>query len=626
MKYIILCGGTGKRFNNYSLPKPLNYVFGKHMIEYIIESIPSNDIYIIYNMFLEQYNFEEIILNLFKNKKIYFSKIDYLTRGAVESAYIGIQNFNLNFKNDPIVFLDNDNLHILPNLNNITTNFIGYGKDFEKTNYSFITIKNNNVVNIEEKVKISNDYCCGIYGFSNVNTFNKYARQLFELNFKTKNEFYFSQLYKILINSSEREIILPVLIEETKHIGSYNEIINNNSNYTKKKLRICFDLDNTLVTFPSIPDDYTSVKPIFRNINLLHKLKNLGHEIIIYTARRMKTHNNNIGKVIKDIAVTTINTLEEFDICYDELIFGKPLADIYIDDKALNPYINEISLFGIFNDNDEYIYNKVSNNKYNSIKKNKELIIKEGPYIFMKGELYFYQNIPDELQLYFPKLHNFNKIDNNLTISIDHIDGIPLFYLYKNKLITNKMINQLFDILDKIHTTNYNITITSDNIYNNYFEKIKNRFNKNDYYFEDADQIYEIIIGKLQKNYSPQIVGIIHGDFWFSNIIIEYNDNYKFIDMKGQVDNILTLNGDIYYDYGKLYQSILGYDLILNNCPIDSEYISLTEKYFIDKCIQKNLNIEYLKSVTLALIFGTFHFIEDYDSKNRIWNFLKNIL
>jgi len=626
MKYIILCGGTGKRFNNYSLPKPLNYVFGKHMIEYIIESIPSNDIYIIYNMFLEQYNFEEIILNLFKNKKIYFSKIDYLTRGAVESAYIGIQNFNLNFKNDPIVFLDNDNLHILPNLNNITTNFIGYGKDFEKTNYSFITIKNNNVVNIEEKVKISNDYCCGIYGFSNVNTFNKYARQLFELNFKTKNEFYFSQLYKILINSSEREIILPVLIEETKHIGSYNEIINNNSNYTKKKLRICFDLDNTLVTFPSIPDDYTSVKPIFRNINLLHKLKNLGHEIIIYTARRMKTHNNNIGKVIKDIAVTTINTLEEFDICYDELIFGKPLADIYIDDKALNPYINEISLFGIFNDNDEYIYNKVSNNKYNSIKKNKELIIKEGPYIFMKGELYFYQNIPDELQLYFPKLHNFNKIDNNLTISIDHIDGIPLFYLYKNKLITNKMINQLFDILDKIHTTNYNITITSDNIYNNYFEKIKNRFNKNDYYFEDADQIYEIIINKLQKNYSPQIVGIIHGDFWFSNIIIEYNDNYKFIDMKGQVDNILTLNGDIYYDYGKLYQSILGYDLILNNCPIDSEYISLTEKYFIDKCIQKNLNIEYLKSVTLALIFGTFHFIEDYDSKNRIWNFLKNIL
>jgi hypothetical protein len=61
----------------------------------------------------------------------------------------------------------------------------------------------------------------------------------------------------------------------------------------------------------------------------------------------MKTHKNNIGKVIKDIALVTIQTLERFNIEYDELIFGKPIADIYIDDKALNPYINNISYFGI---------------------------------------------------------------------------------------------------------------------------------------------------------------------------------------------------------------------------------------------------------------------------------------
>ena len=48
MKYIILCGGIGKRCNQYSLPKPLNYVNGRHLIEYIIDSIPSNEINIIY--------------------------------------------------------------------------------------------------------------------------------------------------------------------------------------------------------------------------------------------------------------------------------------------------------------------------------------------------------------------------------------------------------------------------------------------------------------------------------------------------------------------------------------------------------------------------------------------------
>ena len=93
MKFILLCGGQGKRCNNYSLPKPLNYINGKPMIELIIQNIPSDEIYIIYNISLENYNFEEIIINLFKKKKFYFSKIDYNTRGAVESSLVGINNF-----------------------------------------------------------------------------------------------------------------------------------------------------------------------------------------------------------------------------------------------------------------------------------------------------------------------------------------------------------------------------------------------------------------------------------------------------------------------------------------------------------------------------------------------------
>ena len=41
-------------------------------------------------------------------------------------------------------------------------------------------------------------------------------------------------------------------------------------------MRICFDLDNTLVSFPKIKDDYTSVEPIQKNINLFcYNLKNL---------------------------------------------------------------------------------------------------------------------------------------------------------------------------------------------------------------------------------------------------------------------------------------------------------------------------------------------------------------
>lgn len=154
MKYILLCGGIGSRYNNYSLPKPLNYIYGKHMIEFIIENIPSEEIYIIYNISLDEYNFKEIVVNKFKDKCIYFSCVDYLTRGAVESAYIGIQSFKQFLDSDNIVFIDNDNLHQLEKINtNFENNFIGYGIDrSERTNYSFIKIENNKVVHIEEKI------------------------------------------------------------------------------------------------------------------------------------------------------------------------------------------------------------------------------------------------------------------------------------------------------------------------------------------------------------------------------------------------------------------------------------------------------------------------------------------
>jgi capsule biosynthesis phosphatase len=425
-----------------------------------------------------------------------------------------------------------------------------------------------------------------------------------------------------------KEIIIPIHIEETSHIGSYDEIMINftvTPTFADKKLRICFDLDNTLVTYPTIPNDYSTVKPIPKMIHLLNSLKRKGHEIIIYTARRMKTHQNNVGKVIKDIALTTINTLTDLNIPYDELIFGKPIADIYIDDRAINPYINDISYFGIFNEKTDFIHNKVANNKYNSLKKINNIIKKNGPYQFLRGELFFYQNIPVSISHLFAKLISFNKIEHNLEISLDHIEGIPLYFLYKNKLITTSHIDSLFDVLKVFHSVDSPITIDDIHVHNNYFKKLQTRFNTNDYFFEDAQEVYDKIIDDLTKSYSPTIVGIIHGDFWFSNIIMEYNDNYKCIDMKGQVDNILTLNGDMYYDYGKLYQSILGYDLILNNCQLDIEYINSIKAHFLNKCREDKLNIDYLTAVTKSLIFGTFHSIEGNEIKQRVWDFLKKI-
>jgi len=129
------------------------------MIEYVIDNIPSNEIYIIYNIFLDEYNFQEILINKCKSKKLYFSQIDYLTRGAVETAFLGINKFMKNIGDDEnIVFIDNDNIHnITKHMPVFENDFVGYSilhadnSNKQITDYSFIKFENNKITAIEEK-------------------------------------------------------------------------------------------------------------------------------------------------------------------------------------------------------------------------------------------------------------------------------------------------------------------------------------------------------------------------------------------------------------------------------------------------------------------------------------------
>ena len=49
----------------------------------------------------------------------------------------------------------------------------------------------------------------------------------------------------------------------------------------------------------------------------------------------MKSENGNIGRVNANIGKITFDTLEKYNIYYDEIYFGKPYADFYIDDLGI---------------------------------------------------------------------------------------------------------------------------------------------------------------------------------------------------------------------------------------------------------------------------------------------------
>lgn len=96
------------------------------------------------------------------------------------------------------------------------------------------------------------------------------------------------------------------------------------------KMRICFDLDNTLCT--GYPYEYAT--PIEGTVDLLRELKARGHTIIIQTARGMGSSSSNPGQATRRIGKLTFDQLDDWGFIYDEIYFGKPDADLFVDDKA----------------------------------------------------------------------------------------------------------------------------------------------------------------------------------------------------------------------------------------------------------------------------------------------------
>lgn len=100
-------------------------------------------------------------------------------------------------------------------------------------------------------------------------------------------------------------------------------------------MRICIDLDGTLCELKQPGQSYADVAPLPGAAERLRELRANGHEVVLQTARHMKSCNGDVGKVLARVGATTLEWLERHGFEYDEIHFGKPNADLYIDDRAL---------------------------------------------------------------------------------------------------------------------------------------------------------------------------------------------------------------------------------------------------------------------------------------------------
>ncbi len=105
-----------------------------------------------------------------------------------------------------------------------------------------------------------------------------------------------------------------------------------------KSKRLVMDIDDTLCF--TTAGDYANARPNIAVINTLRRYQDDGFEIVLHSARNMRTHAGNIGKINVHTLPVLITWLKMHNVPYDEIIMGKPWcgADgFYVDDKAIRP-------------------------------------------------------------------------------------------------------------------------------------------------------------------------------------------------------------------------------------------------------------------------------------------------
>ena len=532
------------------------------------------------------------------NKKYPQITVLYLendTRGAAETLYLGTKNIR-NANNEPVIVLDGDtfyNIDILKIYRECASKnaVVCFKQLDENPIYSYIKFNDKNkILKIAEKKKISSYANTGTYAFLNIHQLKKYCKHIIDNNQRDANEFYTSVVIRSML---EKDIPFEsIVVEESDFevLGTPEQLqifqrkfLDNPPVDYFKKYRICFDFDNTLVTYPTVTADYSTVKPIQQNIDYLNFLKSLGCTIIIYTARRMKTHGGNVGKILKDVGAVTLNTLDKFNIEYDEIYFGKPYAHTYIDDLVVNAHDDFKKYLGISDVN-------IAPRDFNTIQQTNIDVIKKtsngtGK---MKAEINWYQHIPDNIKKYTPNLITYDT-EKYTSYTLEKITGVTYQELFLNQSLRAGDLVKLLDALQSIHSVE--IKETDIDIYDCYYRKIISRYNSNYNYKQhrNSPTIFKELCtwSKKYESNNEGRLGIIHGDPVFTNILYEQNKAIKFIDPRGLQGDNITIYGDIFYDYAKVYQSLIGYDETMQNVTLPvvykDELLHVFEDYINDK-------------------------------------------
>lgn len=228
---VIPMAGAGSRFAKagYKKPKPFIDVLGKPMICHVLDNLDMPDAKFILLARKEHYDNELKTIQWIKNNyNVEFVLIDKLTEGAACTVLHAHRLINndaplLIANSDQIVDMNITDYINDSNARNLDGSVLCFQDDDTKWSYAKID-DNGYIVEIKEKVVISEHATVGIYYFAKGRIFVENAIDMFVRNERVNNEFYVAPVYNYAIDKGGKLGIYSIDMNQMHGTGTPEDL------------------------------------------------------------------------------------------------------------------------------------------------------------------------------------------------------------------------------------------------------------------------------------------------------------------------------------------------------------------------------------------------------------------
>ena len=218
---VIPMAGLGSRFteSGYTLPKPLIRIFGKPMIQLVVESLKldANYIFIVQKEHRVKFHLDDVLDEIAPGCKIV--EVDGVTDGAARTVLIAKDLIN---NDTPLIISNSDQVVVWDSF--VFTSILASHSvialfNADESKWSYAKIDELGLISeVAEKQVISNNASVGIYGWKTGSDYVKYAEQMIAKDIRTNNEFYIAPVYNEAIADNEK--IIPYFVDEMYGVGT----------------------------------------------------------------------------------------------------------------------------------------------------------------------------------------------------------------------------------------------------------------------------------------------------------------------------------------------------------------------------------------------------------------------